>query len=288
MRAFAAVPIALALCAAPAVAAPRNHAAAAKRAERKNEWRRALREWKAAYANDAKSEYLIGIGDAYAHLGKNAEAKKSYEAYLADPLAVPGRIAKVKEKIAGLEQAAAESSLPALPLPVKAASPPKVEVAKDADPPLPVPRREPPVVAPPARAEVTEVAKPEALPAVASNDVAPRPAKIAIAANPVAERQAPIAAFSAAPLPVHPSTGSGRVQRTFAYVTAGVAIAALGGGALAYVQAGSTHNELTGGIHSPADTQRLLNDESRYRTLSLVGLVGGLVTAGVATALFVF
>jgi hypothetical protein len=286
MRAFAAIPIALALCAAPAVAAPRNHAAAAKRAERKNEWRRALREWKAAYAKDAKAEYLIGIGDAYAHLGKNAEAKKSYEAYLADPLAAPGRIAKVKEKIDGLEEAAAEPSLPALPLPAKGASPPTVEVAKDADPPLPVPRREAHVVAASAKAEVAETAKPE--PVSASNDVAPLPSKIAIAANPVAERQAPMAAFSAAPLPVQPKTGSGRVQRTFAYVTAGVAIAALGGGALAYVQAGSTHNELTGGIHSPSDTQRLLNDESRYRTLSLVGLVGGLVTAGVATALFVF
>src|SRR5207249_1430577 len=55
MRAFAAIPIALALlCATPALAAPRNHAAAAKRAARRGEWRKALREWKAAYAKDAE------------------------------------------------------------------------------------------------------------------------------------------------------------------------------------------------------------------------------------------
>jgi len=289
MRAFAAIPIALALCAAPALAAPRNHAAAAKRAERKGEWRKALREWKAAYAKEAKPEYLISIGDAHSHLGNNAEAKKSYEAYLADPLAVPARIEKVKEKIAGLEQSAAELSLPALPVPAKPASPPVAEPTKEADPPLPVPRREPPPASVhPARAEPSEAAKAEPVAGVASNDAPVLPAKIALAANPVAERQAPVAAFSAAPLPIQPRTGAGRAQRTLAYVTAGVAIAALGGGVLAYTQAGSTHSELTGGIHSPAETQRLLDNEARYRTLTLVGLVGGLVSAGIATALFVF
>ncbi len=305
MRAFAAIPIALALlCATPALAAPRNHAAAAKRAERKGEWRKALREWKAAYAKDAKPEYLIAIGDAQAHLGNAAEAKKSYEEYLADPLAVPARIDKVKEKIAGLDRPPADLSLPALPLP---STPAVAQRAKEADPPLPAMRRDPPpaaaVAPPPARVEAREapkkaVAPPkieareapkrETAPAVAANEAPALPAKIAVAANPVAERQAPVAVFSAAPLAAHPRTESSRAQRTLAYVTAGVAIAALGGGALAYTQAGSTHSELTNGIHSPAETQRLLDDERRYRTLSLVGLAGGLLTAGIATALFVF
>ncbi len=290
MRAFAAIPIALALlCATPALAAPRNHAAAAKRAERKGEWRKALREWKAAYAKDAKPEYLIAIGDAQAHLGNAAEAKKSYEEYLADPLAVPARIDKVKEKIAGLDRPPADLSLPALPLP---STPAVAQRAKEADPPLPAMRRDPPpaaaVAPPPARVEAREAPKKETAPAVASNEAPAVPAKIAVAANPVADRQAPVAVFSAAPLAAHPRTESSRAQRTLAYVTAGVAIAALGGGALAYTQAGSTHSELTNGIHSPAETQRLLDDERRYRTLSLVGLAGGLLTAGIATALFVF
>jgi len=290
MRAFAAIPIALALlCATPALAAPRNHAAAAKRAERKGEWRKALREWKAAYAKDAKPEYLIAIGDAQAHLGNAAEAKKSYEEYLADPLAVPARIDKVKEKIAGLDRPPADLSLPALPLP---STPAVAQRAKEADPPLPAMRRDPPpaaaVAPPPARVEAREAPKKETAPAVASNEAPAVPAKIAVAANPVADRQAPVAVFSAAPLAAHPRTESSRAQRTLAYVTAGVAIAALGGGVLAYTQAGSTHSELTNGIHSPAETQRLLDDERRYRTLSLVGLAGGLLTAGIATALFVF
>jgi hypothetical protein len=291
MRAFAAISIALALCAAPALAAPRNHATAARKAERRGEWRKALREWKAAYAKEAKPEYLIGIGDAHSHLGNNAEAKKSYEAYLADPLSVPARIAKVKEKIAGLEQSPAEPSLPMLPLPSTPATPAVAERIKEANPPLPPPRREPPpptVTVAPAKVEPREPSKKEAVAAVASNDGPALPPKIALAANPVAERLAPVAAFSAAPLATQPRTGSSRAQRTLAYVTAGVAIAALGGGVLAYTQAGSTHSELTNGIHGPAETQRLLDDERRYRTLSLVGLAGGLLTAGIATALFVF
>src|SRR5712671_2269458 len=289
MRAFAAIPIALALlCATPALAAPRNHAAAAKRAERKGEWRKALREWKAAYAKDPKPEYLIGIGDAHARLGNQAEAKKSYEAYLADPLAVAARIAKVKEKIAGLDRPPADLSLPALPLP---STPAVAQRTKEADPPLPAMRRDSPppaaAVAPP-KIEAREAPKKETAPAVAANDAPALPAKIAVAASPVADRQAPVAVFSTAPLPAQPRTESSRAQRTLAYVTAGVAIAALGGGVLAYTQAGSTHSELTNGIHSPAETQRLLDDERRYRTLSLVGLAGGLLTAGIATALFVF
>jgi len=285
MRAFAAIPIALALCATPALAAPRNRAAAAKRAERKGEWRKALREWKAAYAKDAKPEYLIAIGDAHSHLGNDAEAKKSYEAYLADPLAMPAKIAKVKEKIAGLERPPADLSLPALPLP---STPAVAQRTKEADPPLPAPRRDPPPPAAavaPARVEAREAPKKETAPA---SDAPALPVKIAVAANPVAERQAPVAVFSAAPLAAQARTEPSRAQRTLAYVTAGVAIAALGGGVLAYTQAGSTHSELTNGIHSPAETQRLLDDERRYRTLSLVGLAGGLLTAGIATALFVF
>jgi hypothetical protein len=73
-----------------------------------------------------------------------------------------------------------------------------------------------------------------------------------------------------------------------AYVTAGVAVAALGGGVLAFTQASSAHNELTSGVHNGADAQRLLEDEKRNKTLSFVGFAGGLVAAGIATALFAF
>src|SRR5881398_3453841 len=84
MRAFSAIPIAIAICAAaPAFADAQSHVQAAKKAERK-----ALEEWKAAYSADINAEYLIGIGDAYSHLGNKDEAKKNYEAYLADPLAL--------------------------------------------------------------------------------------------------------------------------------------------------------------------------------------------------------
>jgi hypothetical protein len=104
----------------------------------------------------------------------------------------------------------------------------------------------------------------------------------------VLEKQAPVAAVSTdAPFPQQ-SARSSRAQRTVAYVTASVAVAALGGGALAFTQANSVHGQLTGSVHTAAETQRLLEDERRYRTLSLVGFAGGLVAAGIATALFVF
>jgi len=83
------------------------------------------------------------------------------------------------------------------------------------------------------------------------------------------------------------SSSSG-VQRTMAYVTAGVAIAALGGGALAFTKANSAHDDLTSKVHSGADAQRLLENERSNKTLSFVGFAGGLVAAGIATALFAF
>jgi len=116
MRAFA-ISAAILLCAAPAFAAPRSHAAAARKAERRGDWRKALREWKAAYAKEGNAEYLIAIGDAYSQLGNKVEARKSYEAYLADPLAVPSRVEKVKTRIAQLEARNDSLALPALPLP---------------------------------------------------------------------------------------------------------------------------------------------------------------------------
>ncbi len=103
MRAFAAVPVAIVCVAAPAFANAQSHVTAARKAERRGEWRKALREWKAAYAAEMNAEYLIGIGDAYAHLGNTSQAKKNYEAYLNDPLALPANVQKVKAKLTQLE-----------------------------------------------------------------------------------------------------------------------------------------------------------------------------------------
>ena len=287
MRAFA-ISAAILLSAAPAFAAPRSHAAVARKAERRGEWRKALREWKAAYAKEGNAEYLIAIGDAYSQLGNKAEARKSYEAYLADPLALPSKVEKVKTRIAQVEARGDSLALPALPLPDVSAVP---AVSARVDPPLPRPGRDaspaaepPPVVLP--RPEPSPAAPKDSTAALtAARESAPL---LTTTPAPVPERQAPIAAVStAAPFP-QPRAESSRAQRTVAYVTASVAIAALGGGALAYTQANSVHGELTGSVHTAAETQRLLEDERRYRTLSLVGFAGGLIAAGIATALFVF
>jgi len=332
MRAFAAVPVAIFVCAAaPVFAATQNHVTAAKKAERRGEWRKALTEWKAAYATDGNPEYLIGIGDAHAHLGNKAEAKKSYEAYLNDPLALPAHVEKVKGKLAQLEAPSSGAlALPgtALPLPAaQPAAPPSLAAApaaapekKKAEAPLPLPGLDLPAPAPaktaandkapplplpgldlpaaPAKKDPektasvalplplpgTTTAKKVPAPAVATKEPA-KPAKPIAMVAPPPER-APVAALTAAPMPREPQRSS--VQRTMAYVTAGVAVAALGGGALAFMQANSAHNDLTGKVHSGADAQRLLQNEQQNKTLSFVGFAGGLVAAGISTALFVF
>jgi hypothetical protein len=305
-----------------------SHITAAKKAERKGDWRKALQEWKAAYAAEPNAEYLIGIGDAYSHLGNKVEAKKNYEAYLADPLALPASVEKVKAKIAALGPPAggalAAPTLPplsgsdaataagktqtaeaALPLPgLPAAAPPPAlpplpglelpgaaaatkkgtdKVASATAPPLPLPGV-------PAKSEPAPAPKKDAVPAVADGAKAPaKPIAMVPAAVDSRSDKAPVAALAATPMPQDSRRGSsGGIQRTMAYVTAGVAVAALGGGALAFTKANSAQNDLTGGVHSSAHAQQLLDDVNRNKTLSAVGFAGGLVAAGIAAALFAF
>ena len=329
MRAFAAVPIAIMVCmAAPAFADAGTHVRAAKKAERRREWRKALQEWKAAYAAEVNAEYLIGIGDAHAKLGNKAEAKKSYEAYLADPLALPANVQKVKAKLARLEAPSEALALPGPGLTLPGAAPPPT-AARKVEAPLPLPGLDAPDAAPaqtasadriappplplpgmaPARKEPEKIAsaapplplplpgvtprpdpaaRKDAGPAVANKEPAKAPAKpIAMVTPERPADRAPAAALEAMPMSRDRSSSSG-VQRTMAYVTAGVAIAALGGGALAFTKANSAHDDLTSKVHSGADAQRLLENERSNKTLSFVGFAGGLVAAGIATALFAF
>jgi hypothetical protein len=149
MRAFAAVPIAIAVCvAAPVFADASSHVTAAKKAERKSNWRKALQEWKAAYAAEPNAEYLIGIGDAYSHLGNKAEAKKNYEAYLADPLALPSSVQKVKAKIAALGPPAG-GALAGPTLPPLSGSEAATGKSQTAEAALPLPGLDLPAAAPP-------------------------------------------------------------------------------------------------------------------------------------------
>jgi len=327
MRAFAPVSVAIVVCvASPAFASGQSHVSAARKAEKRGDWRKALKEWKAAYKGEVNAEYLIGIGDAYAHLGNKAEAKKSYEAYLSDPLALPANVSKIKAKLVQLEAspqetlalpgpgltlpgaAAAAKAEPMLPLPGLDPSRATARSAandKVVPPPLPLPgvaaaaaKKEPEKVASaapvpplplPGVAAKPDVGNKEAAPAVATKEP-PKSAKPIAMAPPPPERTAvPVAAVAVTPLPRDTQArSSSGVQRTMAFVTAGVAIAALGGGAYAFTQANSAHNDLTGKVHSGAEAQRLLETERQNKMLSFVGLAGGLVAAGIATALFAF
>ena len=388
-RVLAALPLALLFAAAPVRADPQQHVQAAKKAERRGDWTRALQAWKAAYSEDVNAEYLIGIGDSYAHLGNKAEAKKNYDAYLSDPLSLPANADKVKAKVASLDSApgldlpgagsglalpaagggldlpgAALSAAPALqglgdlPLPAAPADSkkgrkgrkgsdtpalpgldlpgPGAEVSKVAEAGLGLPNLDLP--AGPSKKSATPEKKiaaanpglgpdllslpsaepvrttPTASPAVATKTP---PATRTSTATPPAQKPPPArvgkeiasasttgnvhtttaqperkplpdAAVAEAPAPRSSPTVSGGRSNAIAYVTAGVALVALGGGAFAYTRAGAAHTDLTGSVHDGATSQRLLEDERRNRTVSFVGLAGGLVAAGIATALFAF
>ena len=333
----AAVVVALELAAArPLPAHAATQSSEAQKAERRGDWRAALQHWKAAYASDGNAEHLIKMGDAYLKLGNTTEARKTYEAYLTDPLALPGNVKKVQAKLASLDTApglqlptatAEALSLPgALPLPVaeeprqrkgkkgQKAGPElslplpgldSAATAQAAPPPLPLPGLDLP--GPDSKKDGKKVA-------VASSglDLPPLPlpgakperangaqsavhegtkqavAKPLAAVTPAPERKATVPNSALADLPTRSTSSSAGKSNVLAYVAAGVAVVSLGGGVYAYTQAGSAHSELTGSVHDRAAADSLLKDEARNKTLSFVGLAGGLVAAGISAALFAF
>ena len=374
---LAALTLALSLAPLPALAdSAQSHAAAAKKAERRGDWQKALGEWTAAYGMEINADYLIGIGDAYARLGNKDEARKQYDAFLSDPLASPANLEKVKGKIAALdaatmpgldlpglppnnaiasaaplpglpgltdlppapepvqrkrrgkkerELAAATPAMPGLDLPMPGATPanglalpdlPPAVVAdngngkknrKDAAALLPMlgldlallpppgtvapaqpaaPGRNPQQVAASASSgkQGTAAAKPAA---TASAQSRVRPASTATSASPdrKAVPDSVIAETPSRPLPQGSSSSTGKVV---AFVAAGVAVAALGGGFLAYSAANSADKDLTGSVHNSATATSLLESEKRNKSLAFVGLSAGLLSAGIATALFTF
>jgi len=287
-----------------AASTPQKHVAAARAAEKRSDWRKALREWKTAYRMEINAEYLIGIGDAYAHLGNKVEARKQYEAYLADPLALPANAARVKGKIAALGGPAGQSMALALPAPPAdakgkqvAAAPPLPALDMPAPPPLPLPELDAPAAkTAPAKKSDLALALPD-VPGVPSSSkpalAAATPssgAKPAVAKPPPAPepRKAPADAIATETARPSPAASGGGVRRTVAWVAAGVAVVALGGGVLAYTKASSTQSDLTGSVHDSTTAKSMLDSEQQYRTLSAIGFAAGLVAAGVSAALFVF
>ena len=302
-------------------ATPQQHVAAARAAEKRSDWRKALREWQAAYRMEINAEYLIGIGDAHARLGNKAEARRQYQAYLADPLALPANAARVKAKIAALEPPAGEAMALALPVPAAAkgsevalalpelpAPGAKPGAAKEAPPPpLPLPELDLPGAKPAAKKTDLALALPE-LPGASGGEpgkkqppASSKPGQTVVAvappagatpaivkpATPPETRKAPVGAI-AAEAPRSSPSASGGARRTAAWIAAGVAVVALGGGVFAYTKASSAQSDLTGSVHDGATAKSLLDSEKQNKTLSVLGLAGGLAAAGVSAFLFAF
>ncbi len=375
--------LALVFTAAPALADAQQHVEAAKKAEHHGAWSKALAEWKAAYSQDVNAEYLIGIGDACAKLGKKDEAKSNYDAYLSDPLALPANVASVKGKLASLDagpgldlpgsgggvglpgtevaaapaglglppdpggigmdlpsaptetarrgkkgrKGAGPAQLPGLDLPGAPSAQAALKPAADPGLGLSLPGldlRAPKTVAekmvasagprsdlpsfPPTGQPKPGVAfnlPPATHPSTASQQPAPHETRKQVAsATPTTavhtstaapavavehkHESAPVAAVAVIPAVRESPSASSGSGHGIAFVTAGIALVALGGGAYAYTKATSAHSDLTGSIHDGATAQGLLETEKRNKTISFIGLAGGLVAAGIATALFAF
>jgi hypothetical protein len=171
--------------------------------------------------------------------------------------------------------ASGAQATPPAPLPLPGLEVPALPTAADvgkkpAAGPAPAPVK-------PAQTIAAAIPPPATKPAVAKTPPAPTPAK------------APFEAIAAAEMPrPTPTSERGGAQRVVAWVAAGVAVAALGGSALAYSKASSAQSDLTGKVRSGAEAQSLLEQEKQNKTLSFVGLAGGLVAAGIAVALFTF
>src|SRR5438132_9581027 len=213
-----AVALMLAVSAPVWAATSQQHVAAARAAEKRSNWRKALREWQAAYRTEINAEYLISIGDAFAHLGRRAEARKQYTAYLADPLALPANAARIKGKIAALEaprtakRAAAKEAPVPLPLP-ELDLPGAKPAAKKTDlalalPELPGPSASDPGTEPPAVAGQPAASKPVQTVAAVAPSSAVQPA-VAKPATPPESRKAPAEVLAAVESPRGGPTATG-------------------------------------------------------------------------------
>ncbi len=107
-RLLLALPLAFILASGAVHAENANqHASAARNAERKHEWKKMLAEYEAAYKLQPNSEYLVGMGDAYAKMGDKANARKQYNAAMADPLALDNE--PIKAKLAALDSGSSDA-----------------------------------------------------------------------------------------------------------------------------------------------------------------------------------
>jgi hypothetical protein len=191
------------------------------------------------------------------------------------------------------------------PPPLDLPGPPAVEAKNDAPPELPAdaPPATPPADEPPAIAADAPPAVPADEPKVPEKVAEKKPVKeklVAVAAPPSKTGQTGVAANTpktvnrdalVAPVPTSETPApaqSGSKARILAYVTTGIAVAALGGGALAYSKASSSASDLHSGVRDGAAQQRLIDQQKLNRSLSAVGLLGGVVAGGVAAILFTF
>ena len=84
------------------------------------------------------------------------------------------------------------------------------------------------------------------------------------------------------------SDGSGSNTRIIAYVTGGLAVAALATGGVFYSKASQDSTDLRAHVRDGASQQALVEQQKQHKSLSFAGLAAGLVLAGVAGALFAF
>jgi len=174
------------------------------------------------------------------------------------------------EKVASVDAPpAAEPSAPEAE-PTKTEEPPAVATSEPALPDLPPPEPKPAKKPKPIAAAPSAPSKPTATASLPGKEPV---AHEALVAQAPAERPTP--------------AGRGTV-RMLAWATTGVAVLSLAGGVMAYTKAGSSASELHQSVRSGAAQQRLIDQQKLNKSLSAVGLLGGVVAGGLGAILFTF
>jgi tetratricopeptide (TPR) repeat protein len=243
------------------------HAARAKVHYDLGEYEKAAEEYIVVYRIKPLPALLYNIAQSYRQAGQYEKARQFYKSYLRESKDVPNRAA-IEKAIREIDELLAKQDKAKNGPPKGIAQTPAVSGSAGG-------LAAPLVPAPPAGAAQT---------AVAESLIAPVPASA---------QSAPQAGGASAKIAVPPEAVVGTSvqhagsRRTYAYITAGAAVAFIGGGVLFAARASKYEDELNARPHTQATIDDLSSTAKSSRTLSMV-MFGAAAAAGIGAGLLYF
>ena len=244
----------------------RQHVAKAKVHYGLGEYEQAAEEYIIVYRIKPVPAILYNVAQAYRQASKYDKARQFYKSYLRESPNAKNR-AEVENQIKELDELLAKEKRARERPPVGLTQAPQLPPPQGA--PLPLPGAQPEAKSPVSVA-VTEAKQPPATGAAPASTAAPwRP-------------QQPSATTATLP-----ATAAPEKSHTLAYVAAGAAVAALGGGLAFTMKASSIDSELSARPHPTAVVDDLSSQSKSSHTMAALFLAVG-VAAGVGAGLLYF